>query len=178
MALDRPIAPDPYQLLPRVGSFALSSDDITGGERLAEEFTFAGGNTSPHLAWSGFPEGTRGFVVTCFDPDAPVPSGFWHWVLAGLTPGTTTLPRGAGAEGDAGLPAGAFHLRNDFGSAAYGGAAPPPGDRRHRYFFVVHAIDVDRLDIDASTTPAAVGFNLAFHTMARAVLTPVYAIAD
>ena len=76
MALDRPIAPDPYQLLPRVGSFALSSDDITGGERLAEEFTFAGGNTSPHLAWSGFPEGTRGFVVTCFGPDnKPLSSG-------------------------------------------------------------------------------------------------------
>lgn len=177
MTLDRPIAPDPYQLLPRAGSFTLGSDDIAEGERLAEEFAFAGGNTSPHLAWSGFPEGTRGFVVTCFDPDAPVPSGFWHWVLVGLTPGTTALPRGAGAEGDAGLPAGAFHIRNDFGPAAYGGAAPPPGDRQHRYFFVVHAIDVDRLDIDASTTPAAVGFNLAFHTLARAVLTPVYAIA-
>jgi Raf kinase inhibitor-like YbhB/YbcL family protein len=176
VSLDRPVTPDPYPLLPRAGSFHVRSDDMSDGVPLADDFAFAGGNTSPHLTWSDFPENTRGFVVTCFDPDAPIPSGFWHWVLVGLTPQTTALPRGAGAEGGGALPAGAFHIRNDFGAAAYGGAAPPPGDRPHRYFFVVHAIDVDQLDITATTTPAAVGFNLAFHTLARAIVTPVYAI--
>jgi phosphatidylethanolamine-binding protein (PEBP) family uncharacterized protein len=38
----------------------------------------------------------------------------------------------------------------------------------------VHAIDVEALEVDSSATPAIVGFNLAFHTLARAVLTPTY----
>ena len=45
------------------------------------------------------------------------------------------------------------------------------GDPAHRYYFVVHAIDVEALDVDDEATPAVVGFNLAFHTLARAVLT-------
>ena len=176
MTLERPLAPDPYELLLRVGSFTVTSEDVTDGVHLGEEYAFAGGNRSPELSWSGFPEQTRGFVVTCFDPDAPTPSGFWHWLALGLPAGTTSLPHGAGAEGDAALPEGAFHVRNDFGPKAYGGAAPPPGDRPHRYYFVVHALDVDKLDVDSSATPAAVSFNLAYHTLARAIITPVYSI--
>jgi hypothetical protein len=75
------------------------------------------------------------------------------------------------------LPGGAFCVRNDYGEKAYGGAAPPPGDRPHRYVFAVHAIDVDRLDVSPDATPAYVGFNLAFHTLARATLRPTYQVA-
>jgi Raf kinase inhibitor-like YbhB/YbcL family protein len=176
MSLDRPVAPAPYDLLPEVGTFSLRSEDIAEGQPLDDTFAFAHGNTSPQLSWAGFPQGTRGFVVSCFDPGAPIVSGFWHWTVVGLGPEVTSLARGAGAEGDAALPEGAFHVRNDFGTAAYGGAAPPPRDRPHRYCFVVHALDMDRLDVTAATPPAAVGFNLAFHTLARAILTPTYAI--
>jgi Raf kinase inhibitor-like YbhB/YbcL family protein len=176
VSLDRPQAPDPYPLLPAAGSFVVTSTDVQDGERLADDFAFAGANLSPQLAWSGFPAQTKGFVVTCFDPDAPIPSGFWHWVVVGLDAATTELPKGAGAEGDAGLPKGAFHVRGDFGTPAYAGAAPPPGDRTHRYFFVVHAIDVEALDVGHSVTPAVVSFNLAFHTLARAQIVPTYSL--
>jgi Raf kinase inhibitor-like YbhB/YbcL family protein len=132
----------------------------------------AGGkNLSPQLAWSGFPAETRGFVVTCFDPDAPTGSGFWHWVLVNLGVSVTELDRGADP-----LPEGAFCVRNDYGEAAYGGAAPPPGDRRHRYVFAVHALDVDRLEVSAGASPAYVGFNLAFHTLARATIRPTFQV--
>jgi Raf kinase inhibitor-like YbhB/YbcL family protein len=174
VTLDRPQAPDPYELLPRVGSFTVTSDDVAGGERLAPEFVAAGGNTSPHLSWSGYPEATRGFVVTVFDPDAPTPSGFWHWAVVGLDAGTTSLPRGAGAEGGVGLPAGAFMLSNDVGQRAYLGAAPPKGDMVHRYYIVVHALDTEKLDVDENASPTVLSFNLAFHTLARAIITPTY----
>jgi Raf kinase inhibitor-like YbhB/YbcL family protein len=172
MSLDRPTAPDPYDLLPATGSFTVTSDDVADGQPLAETHVFAAGNTSPQLAWSGFPEGTKSFTVTCFDPDAPTPSGFWHWALTGIPVTTTSLPPGAGATER--REDGSFHLRNDFGTKNYGGAAPPQGDIPHRYYFVVHAVDVDALDIDSDATPAVLGFNLAFHTLARAIITPTY----
>src|SRR5512144_904478 len=177
VSLERPIAPDPYDLLPPVPGFTLESDDIADGEILAPTFVHSsasGANQSPQLRWSGFPSQTRSFTVTVFDPDAPTGSGFWHWVLVDVPASVTELPRGAGS-GEGRLPEGAFHVRNDFGERAYGGAAPPPGDRPHRYVFAVHALDVPTLGVSVDVPPAVVGFNLTFHTLARATLRPVFA---
>ena len=178
MTLDRPIAPDPYDLLPPVPRFTLTSEDVRDGQPMdaAHAHPSVGGeNVSPHLSWSGFPAGTHGFVVTCFDPDAPTASGFWHWSVVNVPVNVTSLARGAGAEARD-LPEGAFNVRNDFGDHGYGGAAPPADDRPHRYIFAVHAIDVERLGVTADAPPAVVGFNLAFHILARATLRPTYQI--
>jgi Raf kinase inhibitor-like YbhB/YbcL family protein len=174
VSLDRPPTPDPYLLLPSVGSFSVTSSDVRDGERLGDEFAQATGNVSPQLAWSGFPAETKSFAVTCFDPDAPIPSGFWHWVVVDLPGSVTELARGAGAAGGAGLPKGAFHVRGDMGTADYTGAAPPDGDGVHRYFFVVHALDVETLGVPDTASPAFVSFNLVFHTLARAQIVPTY----
>jgi Raf kinase inhibitor-like YbhB/YbcL family protein len=171
MNLDRPVAPDPYDLLPQVPSFTLTSDDVTDGRPLKDDQVAGKGDTSPQLSWSGAPEGTRSYTITCFDPDAPTPSGFWHWVLVDVPADVTSLDAGAAA-GD--LPGAAFHCRNDAGTLGFAGAAPPEGDQVHRYYFVVHAVTEETLGVDAEASPAVVSFNLAFKTAGRAILHGTY----
>jgi Raf kinase inhibitor-like YbhB/YbcL family protein len=173
MSLDRPVKPDPYDLLPAVPSFTVTSDDVTDEQPLKDDQVAEHGNTSPQLSWSGAPEGTKSYTVTCFDPDAPTPSGFWHWALVDLPPDVTSLDTGAGAEG-ASLPGSAFMLRNDGGTVGFLGAAPPPGDQVHRYYFVVHAVTEDSLGIDSSASMAVMSFNLAFKTAGRAIIKGTY----
>ncbi len=174
MDLDRPTAPDPYSLLPAVPTFALTSDDVVDGGTMPASTTADGDGRSPHLAWHGFPEGTRSFVVSCFDPDAPTPAGYWHWTVADLPAGTTSLPAGAGSPDGSHLPAPAFQTRNDDATTGYTPAAPPAGDRAHRYVFAVHALDVETLDLGPDATPTTVAFTALFHTLARATLTATY----
>lgn len=173
MSIERPVHPDPYTLLPAVPAFTVTSADVTDGQPLKDDQVAALGNTSPQLSWSDVPEGTKSFTVTCFDPDAPTPSGFWHWVLVDLPADVTSLDTGAGAEGAA-LPGNAFMCRNDGGAKAFMGAAPPAGDQVHRYYFVVHAVKEDTLGVDSDASPAVVSFNLAFKTLGRAILHGTY----
>jgi Raf kinase inhibitor-like YbhB/YbcL family protein len=131
---------------------------------------------SPQLSWSGFPAATRSFAVTVYDPDAPTPSGFWHWAVADIAADVTTLDTDAGTPGDDGLPDGAFHIANDLRVAAYVGAAPPPGTGKHRYHIAVNALDIPSvtdLGITPESTPAALSFFIGQHTLARAVLVPL-----
>ena len=165
--------PDPYARLPKLPSFELTSTSVTDGQPLANGqvsgIMGAGGDdVSPQLSWSGFPEETRSFAVTVYDPDAPTLSGFWHWAVANLPADVTELPEGAGDGSD--LPGGALRLRNDAGQRRYIGAAPPAGHGPHRYYIAVTAVDVDKLDLPDDATPAFLGFNLFQHAIARAVI--------
>ena len=173
MTLDRPVSPDPYALLPTVPSFTVTSDDVTDGQPLKDDQVNEFGDTSPQLSWSGFPEETKSFTVTCFDPDAPTPSGFWHWVIVDLPADCTSLDAGAGAEG-ADLPGSAFMCRNDGGAKGFMGADPPQNDQVHRYYFVVHAVKEHSLGVDSDASSAVVSFNLAFKTAGRAIVKGTY----
>ena len=168
---------DPYEFLPKLPGFTLNSRDITDGEPLkmaqVSGIMGAGGeDVSPQLSWSGFPEQTRSFAVTVFDPDAPTASGFWHWAVANLPATVTELPAGIG-DGSS-LPGDALTLRNDAGLRRYVGAAPPAGHGYHRYFVAVHALKVEKLDLTEDASPAYLGFNVFMNAIARALIQGTY----
>ena len=155
-------------------SESFDDGDYLGAEHvLSEQYGFgcAGSNISPALAGSGAPDDTRSFAVTCFDPDAPTGSGFWHWVVVNIPPEVSKLPAGAGS--GEGLPAGALQVRTDYGAPGYGGPCPPEGDHPHRYFFTVFAVS-DKLDVKADTSAAVIGFNLHFKTLAKADIVGLF----
>lgn len=170
---------EPYADLPDLPTFTLTSTDLTDGGTLPRAQVSGimgcdGEDISPALTWSGFPEGTKSFVVTCFDPDAPTPSGFWHWAVSNIPASVTELATGAAEN----LPAGVTAHSNDAGTKAFIGAAPPAGHGPHRYIFCVTAVDVEKLDVDENTSPAVLNFNLFFHGIGRAFLTATHEETD
>ena len=162
-------------------TFAVTSNSFKDGDYLGKDhilssdfgFGCAGGNKSPHLRWSGAPAGTKSFAVTCYDPDAPTGSGFWHWVAVNIPPNVTELPLGAGSAGGT-LPPGTLQTRTDFGAPGYGGPCPPENDHPHRYLFTVHAVGTDKLNATADTSAAVIGFQLHFNTLAKASIMGLF----
>ena len=94
--------------------------------------------------------------------------------MADIPVAVTSLDTNAGDENSTGIPDGAVTLANDAGLTRYLGSAPPPGHGVHHYYFVVHAVDVESLELPEGATPAFLGFNLFSHTLARAVLVGTY----
>jgi Raf kinase inhibitor-like YbhB/YbcL family protein len=174
-------ANSPFYNLAELPTFTLTSTDVEDGAVLTEPqlsgaMGIEGGqDRSPQLSWSGFPEETKAFAVTCFDPDAPTGSGFWHWVVTDLDASVTSLETNAGDPDANLLPEGAVVLRNDAGEPRFVGAAPPPGHGPHRYIFIVTALS-EPLGLDESASPAFAGFNMFFKGIGRAWLECTYEV--
>jgi len=173
---------DPYTQVPQLPSFEIHSDDVLDGGSFADDqlsgiFGAGGSDVSPHLEWSGFPKETKSFAITMLDADAPTGSGFWHWSVADIPADVTAVARGVGNSDGRGLPPGSIALRNDAGLRGYLGAAPPAGHGPHRYYLMVHAVDVDTLGLTESSTPAMLGFKLFEHSIARGKLVLVHETA-
>jgi Raf kinase inhibitor-like YbhB/YbcL family protein len=160
-----------------VTTFTLTSTDLKNGAfaggQILNTFGCSGDNVSPQLSWTNAPAGTKSFVLTMFDPDAPTGSGFWHWVVVNIPASTTALPNGASKDA-AKLPVGSLETRTDLGAPGYGGPCPPARDKPHRYIFTLHALKVEKLDLDVQTSAALVGFNVHMEEIGRATLTARY----
>lgn len=165
--------------LAQAAGFTLGSATAKPGAKLPDTHVFdgfgcSGKNLSPELKWSGAPQGTKSFAVTVYDPDAPTGSGWWHWVVVNIPATVTELPQGAGSADGKGLPPGATQVRTDFGTAGFGGACPPPGDKPHRYIFTVYALKTDKLDLPPDATAAMAGFNINANKLGAASFTSRY----
>ena len=86
----------------------------------------------------------------------------------------TSLAKNAGDPKGAAAPKGAVQSRTDYGVPGYGGPCPPKGDAPHHYHFTIFAVDTPKLDGDENTSAAVVGFQLHFHTLAKAELIGVW----
>jgi Raf kinase inhibitor-like YbhB/YbcL family protein len=159
--------------------FKLNSPEIKANQSIPQRFEFngfgcKGENKSPELRWSGAPKGTKSYAITMYDPDAPTGSGWWHWMIVNIPASTQHLPSDAGAENSKLIPPGALTIRSDFGTLAWGGVCPPPGDKPHRYTFTVHALSVDKLELPANASPALAGYMINANRLATASFTATY----
>ncbi|MXP56299.1 kinase inhibitor [Pantoea sp. Mhis] len=153
------------------------SKDFYDGDKMPELHVFngmgyTGGNISPHLSWDEIPSNTKSFIITCYDPDAPTGSGWWHWIVVNIPITVNMLEQGAGTDINK-LPKGAIQTRTDFGKIGYGGAAPPP-NKSHRYIFNVHALNINKLNVDENDSGAMVGFKMHYHLITSASITAIY----
>jgi len=158
------------------GEFTLHSNDLSGQLTKTQEFSgfgCSGKNISPELHWSDAPKGTKSFAVTVYDPDAPTGSGWWHWIVFNIPASVTSLPSDFGNIAKS-QKINALQSITDYGKAGFGGACPPKGDKPHRYFFTLHALDVDRLDLDPKSSAALVGYTINAHSIAKATMVSYY----
>lgn len=153
----------------------LSSPAFTAMGAIPRKYTCEGEDTSPPLEWTDVPRGTRSFALIVQDPDAPDPAAprrTWvHWVVVDIPADVRELAEGAATR----LPAGARHGKNDWGKTGWGGPCPPIG--RHRYFFILHALDITLPDLHAPTR-AELEAAMAGHVLARAELVGTYEKAE
>lgn len=168
---------NPYEQLAPAPDMTVRVKDLTpdGTLPLAQVSTDQGGrNVSPEISWD-LVDGAQSYVVTCYDPDAPTMSGFWHWVVYNLPADVTGLAEGVGTGELSDLPDGAALGYNEALGREWIGAAPPPGHGAHRYFFTVSALDVPQLDLPADLTAARIHFMMREHVIARGVVMGTWA---
>jgi len=163
----------------QAAGFTLSSTDVSGqisSDQVFNSFGCSGKNISPQLSWTNAPEGTKSFAVTAYDPDAPTGSGWWHWIVFNMSDPVSGLKTGASVSSgsDKAMPAGAVESVTSFGSAGFGGACPPEGDKPHRYIFTVYALDTKKIEQDKNARPELIGFFLNSHVIAKASIMAYY----
>ena len=155
-------------VLVATAAFTISSPAFTEGSTIPSKYTCDAGQTnpSPALAWKDVPANTKSFVLIMHDPDAPLAGGFTHWVLFDIPATTTSLPENfqAGTVGTSG--------NSGFRRAGYGGPCPPSGS--HHYHFMLSALDVPSLGLQAGATKADVEKAMQGHVIGTTETIGVY----
>jgi Raf kinase inhibitor-like YbhB/YbcL family protein len=153
-------------------TFRLTSASFENEGEIPTKHTCEGQDTSPPLAWSGLPAGTKSLALVVDDPDAPDPRApkmtFVHWVVYAIDPGVSSLPEGASP---ARMPEAAREGLNDWKASGYRGPCPPVG--RHRYFHKLYALDAQLGDL-ARADKASLERAMQGHVLGQATLLGTY----
>jgi Raf kinase inhibitor-like YbhB/YbcL family protein len=156
------------EVIVAAAALSISSPAFTRGGNIPSKFTCDAGQTnpSPALSWKDAPPTTKSFVLIMHDPDAPLAGGFTHWVLFDIPATTTALPENyqpgsVGVSGNSG-----------FRRGGYGGPCPPSGS--HHYHFVLSALDVPTLGLQAGASKAEVEKAMQGHVIGTAELVGMY----
>ena len=159
---------NPYANNVPAPSFELTLPEVSTSGALPDAAWATNADQSPAVRWGELPDGARSLLITALDPDAPIPGGFWHWMVKDVPAGTGGLDAGAGSS-DQTLPAGATHLQGSMGQAAYAGVNPPPGTGTHRVFVCATALNVEQLPVPADAGAAQLHIAAIPHTLGRGI---------
>ena len=158
---------------------SLKSAEISDGTGASSTMEYNAGachgeNRSPELSWSGEPDTTQSFVVSMFDPDAPYPGGWLHWMVLNIPADTHVLRSGAGGDNAASLPEGVVQLKNSYGTQGYGGPCPPRGDKPHRYEITLYAMPQGSTNVPVGQTAQDTVAWLKSNALASSQITLTY----
>lgn len=144
----------------------LESNAFENGGVIPREHTCEGRDVPPDLRWVHPPEGTRSFVLIVDDPDAPGGT-FTHWIRYDVPSDKNMLSSEGPSYGKDG--------KNDFEMNGWRGPCPPPRHGNHRYFFRLHAMDVDDLDLPEGASRKEVEKAMDGHVIETAELFGLFA---
>jgi phosphatidylethanolamine-binding protein (PEBP) family uncharacterized protein len=72
------------------------------------------------------------------------------------------------------LPVGSRELKNSFNELGYGGPAPPRGSGAHPYVATLYALNIEKLDLAATTPLSKFQRVIEGKVIAEATLTGMY----
>jgi Raf kinase inhibitor-like YbhB/YbcL family protein len=157
-----------------MAAFRLTSPAFDNDDDLPLRFTQAGDDVSPPLEWEGVPEGTKELVLICEDRDGDE-GVVTHWVVYGILPHeVTSLPEDLG---DQALVAGddfeLYQGLNEWDNSGWTGPGPDEDRGPHRYFFRLHAIDVELTMLSPGASRAELRVAAKDHVLATAELVGI-----
>lgn len=146
-----------------------------------------GGNLSPALSWTGVPKDAKSLALLMIDKDSPIDHGnrnktdkripadaprrdFYHWLAVDIPADATGVAEGGDTGGIKGM--------NSFGSPSrngYDGPCPAWNDElRHRYYFILRALDVPSLGLADGFRPQDAEAAMEGHVLAEASVMSTY----
>lgn len=158
-----------------MNKFTLTSTAFNEGEVIPSQYTCEGSDGSPLLKWKGVPEGTKGYALTCLDPDAP-PGTWVHWVIYDLPSNLTELAENVQKMDtlDNGAKQGLCWGVDSFTRVGYYGPCPPPGHGYHRYYFTLYALDVESVGLSPKATQKDLEAAMEGHILGEATVMGRY----
>jgi Raf kinase inhibitor-like YbhB/YbcL family protein len=137
------------------------------GQMIPTQYTCAGTDISPPLAWTAGPGATQSYAIVFTDKS----NNFRHWAIFDIPATVMSLPENVERAANPAEPAGAKQVKSFDNQFGYAG--PCPGGNQHTYEFVLYALDVPTITpaVDTSSSLQQVEQEVQMHDIATASLS-------